>query len=482
MNIDALFEEIEQTRNAWVSLYERFANANYDVEADRPCVNQSVRVLHRRALLVFEIFASLRPPDAEGTEWVALAGFATDLQGEFRQLKTTFQPVVDQLAQHWREDTTIGDSSGNFALQLFAAGENIANFDVSAPFSQFHGQLLSLQARAGQLLPFFKASAIGDLSGRTTALADLTREAGILRGNAQKAADAATTSSTSAASQLKTAQEAVAQAEAILAKLQALQTQGDTNVGTVTALVEKIKAVGSGAESLEQQVSGYQAKFDAFQKQLDDRNAQFVKFETDTVAAEQKNRDRELEIDRLAKQADAMISGSTTAGLAKSMEDARRRYENRMFWARVGFLVSIGFLIASALPLAAHLLPGLLGSWVPTSKSEPETTPYSVLGKFLLLLPASWLTAFFTKSYADFFHLEREYAHKAALAMSVDGFKRQAPKYEEEITAEVFMEIRSNPASRPGPEAAGHPLYDAISQVLKRVLPKEGKQKGSDGD
>ena len=57
------------------------------------------------------------------------------------------------------------------------------------------------------------------------------------------------------------------------------------------------------------------------------------------------------------------------------------------------------------------------------------------------------ICAFFTKTYAHLFQLEREYAHKAALAGSVHGFKLQAKKYEEEITAEVFMEIRMNPAS-----------------------------------
>jgi hypothetical protein len=72
-------------------------------------------------------------------------------------------------------------------------------------------------------------------------------------------------------------------------------------------------------------------------------------------------------------------------------------------------------------------------------------------------------------------HLEREYAHKAALAMSVDGFKRQAPKYEEEITAEVFMEIRTNPANRAGPEPAAHPLYDVLSKVVSKVIKKEEK-------
>ena len=72
--------------------------------------------------------------------------------------------------------------------------------------------------------------------------------------------------------------------------------------------------------------------------------------------------------------------------------------------------------------------------------------------------------------------MEREYAHKAALAKSVDGFKRQTLKYAEEITAEVFMEIRTNPASRAGPEPAAHHLYDVLSKAVSKVVGKDGKK------
>ena len=77
--------------------------------------------------------------------------------------------------------------------------------------------------------------------------------------------------------------------------------------------------------------------------------------------------------------------------------------------------------------------------------------------------------------------MEREYAHKAALAGSVHGFKLQAKKYEEEITAEVFMEIRMNPAHGPAVDAASHPLYDVLAKVVNRGLNKMGstdKDKG----
>ena len=121
---------------------------------------------------------------------------------------------------------------------------------------------------------------------------------------------------------------------------------------------------------------------------------------------------------------------------------------------------------------------GLAGSWIPGFDAKADGSPYAALGKIVLLLPATWLTAFFTKSYADFFHLEREYAHKTALAMSVDGFKRQAEKYQEEITAEVFMEIRNNPAKGSPATPASHPLYDVLAKVVSKVIDKRDDAKG----
>jgi len=115
-------------------------------------------------------------------------------------------------------------------------------------------------------------------------------------------------------------------------------------------------------------------------------------------------------------------------------------------------------------------MPGLVGSWIPGFDAKTESSPYSILGKIVLLLPATWLTAFFTKLYADLFQLEREYAYKAALAMSIDGFKRQAEKYQEEITAEVFMELKTNPAKGSPVTPASHPLYDLLARVVGKAL------------
>lgn len=73
---------------------------------------------------------------------------------------------------------------------------------------------------------------------------------------------------------------------------------------------------------------------------------------------------------------------------------------------------------------------------------------------------------------------EHEYAHKAALARAVDGFKRQAPQYQEEITAEVFLEIRNNPAKGQSAEPAAHPLYDVLAKVVSKVVDRKKEEMG----
>jgi hypothetical protein len=237
--------------------------------------------------------------------------------------------------------------------------------------------------------------------------------------------------------------------------------------------VAQIKSTGTSADTLEQQIAGYRAKFDAFQSQLDDRLKQFSEFEKNVVETEQQNKKRESEIDRLSDKADSMIKGATTAGLSKSLEDTQAVYAKRMLISGGGFICAIILLAVSALPLAAHLLPGLLGTWIPAVAEDVKNSPVSLLGKIVLLMPATWLTIFFSKAFSEFFHLEREYAHKAALAKAVEGFKSEAPDFAQEITTGVFGEILNNPSSRSSPEPANHPIYEVLTKHLTDWLTKK---------
>lgn len=476
MSIDALYSEIEQTQAIWKELYD-LLRAQYDTNAPKAAIgNVGLATFNRRVEWMFELLHGLRPINENDISWLALSGRTAEISPQLANFKTYAQPSLNFLRQYWRDNLSIRDANNNFSWQLFDADTNIANQDVSGNFAQIQSSLNALMTHVALLLPLCKTAGVADLSARAQAMGDVIREIEGLRNEAKKLAKAAEHGATGAVEKEKAVQAAVAQAEAAYDKLQALQQQSTADSASVTVLVEKIKTTGASAQTLEQQIAAYKAKFDAFQTELDARLEQFSEFETNSKTAVSANIKREAEIDRLTKLSDTMISGATTAGLSTSLEVARARYEARMNSAKTGFYWAVVILILSALPLVAQLVPGLFGSWFPKPDPNLEGTPYAVLGKIFLLLPATWLTAFFTKSYAEYFHLEREYAHKAALAQSVDGFKRQAPKYEEEITAEVFMEIRTNPANRDGPEPAAHPLYDVLSKAVSKVIGKDGKK------
>ncbi|HUW27382.1 MAG TPA: hypothetical protein VMV97_02115 [Sulfuriferula sp.] len=477
MSIDALYSEIEQTQAIWKELYDLLLKAQYDTNVPRATINNvSVTAFHRRVEWVFELLYGMRPSSEDDISWLALSGRSAEISSQLVNFKTHAQLSLNFLRQYWRDNLTIRDANNNFSWQLFDDATNIANQDASSNFAQMQNSVNQLTTYAAQLLPLCKTEGLADLSVRAQAMGDVIREIEGLRNEAKKLVKSAEQGAAGATEKDKAVHVVLAQVEAIYAKLQAIQQQASADSASVTALVAQIKTTEANAQTLEQHIAAYRVKFDAFQSELDDRQEQFSEFEANTKKVQVASTKREAEIDRLTKIADAMISGATTAGLSTSLEDTRARYEKRMNGAKKGFYWAVAILILFALPLVAQLVPGLFGSWFPLPNPNQDGTPYTVLGKIFLLLPATWLTAFFTKSYAEYFHLEREYAHKAALAKSVDGFKRQAPKYEEEITAEVFMEIRTNPANRDGPEPAAHPLYDVLSKVVSKVIGKNDKK------
>jgi uncharacterized protein YoxC len=474
MSIQSLYNELEATRVSWSSLNDLLVQGKYDFSRQRPLLEQqSMDVFRRRVDLVLESMFALRPKDDADIGYLVIGARSAELRGHVQNFLRHAESTLSQIRSQWREGASIKDGNDSFLWQLFDGTSNYANVDVTGNFQQMHPSLNFLVGAVGSMLALCSASSVGDLSVRAEALGSAVRDAEAFRRQAEKMAKSADSSASRASEQEKTVQGILTQAETALSKLRELQTQANTDLGAVTNLVEQIKTVGANSEKLDALVSSYMSKFEAFQKELDARNQEFQKFQTDSQRAQAENQAREKEIDRLTAHADAMISGATTAGLANSLEMTRKRYEERMNSARRGFQLSVAFLVVSAVPLAAHLLPGIFGDWFPKVAEANHTSWYGVLGKVLLMVPATWLTGFYTKSFADFFHLEREYAHKAALAMSVDGFKRQAPKYEEEITAEVFLEIRNNPAKGAKVEPASHPLYDVLSKAVDKVLKKD---------
>lgn len=164
-----------------------------------------------------------------------------------------------------------------------------------------------------------------------------------------------------------------------------------------------------------------------------------------------------------------MIRGATTAGLSLSLDEARKAYEERLEKTGWWFLGSVVVLLICLLAIAGQLIPDPWQEWFKAPGGSTSDPWLATLGKVILLLPATWATAFFAGNYAELFHLSREYAHKAAMAKAVDGFKREAPEYREEIVAGVFMEIRDNPGSRKSPLPAT-PQNPLTARILEKLL------------
>lgn len=481
MSVEALYASVDSAQAKWEELVDLLSQGKYDLDRRRPLLgNNPLSLFLSQAALAFQLIQSLRPtPDLDARR-VIMELRASEFQPHIDTIGRQADFMLSTLRVHWQAGNEIRDTNDGFNIQLFGpkASDHHGGFDFNDQFRQVQAAVNAVIALASQVLPVCKADGVSDLLGRADKLGETVREIDQLRRKAQDHEKAAELSQGKIAAHESNAMATVTQIETALAVIHNLQQQATTESSSVTALVERIKTVGSGAESLEQNVTSYQAKFSNFDQNLSERLNDLMEFEARKDGFLRANQEREDEIERLTREADAMIKGATTAGLAKSLEDARARYESRLNSSRKGFFVAVALLAFSALPLAAHLLPGLFGAWIPGLDPEKDGSPFGVLGKVLLLLPATWLTAFFTKNYAELFHTEREYAHKAALAMSVDGFKRQAPKYEEEITAEVFMEIRQNPGHGRDVEPATHPLYDVLSKTVEKVL---GDKKGKGG-
>jgi hypothetical protein len=411
--------------------------------------------------------------------------FLPRVDGARQQLTNAKQQIDGLLSQlNGHPGSTLNDVQGSLdSVQVIVSGTAITSVNLGAYLEQIGASMASLFELASLGLRFGKAKGMSafhkyvELLQQTDAelqsLLSKAREAHSHGADFVRTLDALQVRGTGLVGGME---EACTTSNNFLGEVKAAQDEAAAKLATIRETATK-------AASLDTQVRGYESSFDAFQKSLDDRVEQHGEFEKAMTAALAANAGREAKIDDLIAQSDSMIKGSTTAGLGVSLEETRKLYQERMVSTRRYFIASIVLLGASAIPLVAHILPGLFSSWLTAASTTGAGTAVSdtnaflsLLGKVCLMFPATWLTQFFSKSYSEFFHLEREYAHKAALARSVEGFKRQAPKYQEEITAAVFAEIRENPSKQSAPEAAEHPLMGLLGKKLLDAMPLGDKK------
>ena len=234
-------------------------------------------------------------------------------------------------------------------------------------------------------------------------------------------------------------------------------------INETDAKISQVRELATQAETLRTQVEQYQAQFGAFQKALEEREKEFEKFVNSNQEAQEKNNERERRIDEIIEKSNQMLIGATNVGLSTAFNHASKKYEEEAGKAKWAFYTSIALLIISALPIAWYL-------WTSTHEGNGITLGGTV-ARAGLLFPAILLTTFTSHRFWALFQLHREYAFKAAIAMSIDGFKQQAPKYEEEITGAAFIELVEKPDHSIPKEAmkSPNPILDVLFDSVKRL-------------
>lgn len=222
---------------------------------------------------------------------------------------------------------------------------------------------------------------------------------------------------------------------------------------TANNQVVETETVVTKAGELRTAVDTYKGQFDAYQQSLDERESGLNGAQTKLDGLVDQATEHDRHISQTIEKAESMIAGATNAGLATTFSSQHSDLDNELRKARWGFYVSIALLAISAIPIAAFVFPGLAETvGLPTSQSPDQSGNVAfnlndLLSRAILLLPFAWLAKFMASRHATLFRLREHYAYKYSMAMSVEGFKQQAPKFEDEVAMGTFTGLSFNPAN-----------------------------------
>ncbi len=273
-------------------------------------------------------------------------------------------------------------------------------------------------------------------------------------------------------------------AKDIYAEVENLKNQSLANKKTLseyehegTQSLTSIRATLKDAEKLKVAVDSYSADFDNFQKKLNEREEKIKTGNEKQEKILNEISESNIKIGELNDKAESMLSGATVAGLAGTYESIRKDLSKELERARWVFYFSIFVLFVSVIPLVLYAVPGL-NEWIFNFSNEAVLKEASaweiiaqVLARALLLIPAAWFTKFSAARHSTLFKLKENYAYKYSVAASVEGFKKQAEEFQDEIAATTFFELTFNPANR----MDGHDQSDRHpNPCMERIMKKFG--------
>jgi len=270
------------------------------------------------------------------------------------------------------------------------------------------------------------------------------------------------------------------QLKARLSEIIALTETDKTTIESLKSEIESLKAdAQSQCDALSALVGDGQKDRDKLQvfaadlKNISDRLAQT---ESAAAAAHGKQEAYNKKVLDLIDIANKMVSGATIAGLAKAFSDERADLDRKMIWAATGFYFGIFLIMVFTSFLAAYVFQIRTDITLPWKISAPlaDKSGVTLSGFFtraVILLGPVWMTLFSARRYQRLFDLRQQYSHKYNMAFSVEGFKQQAPTFQEQIAYWVFQIVGANPvpAKSDGRDMGQHPV-EALREWLGKTI------------
>jgi hypothetical protein len=418
----------------WQKVLKRIVDLNIDVSQSSPYIGESLEDFNSRVSFLYAILKDLKGASNSAAYLIpqqTVSQISSNLQNLFSQIQQ-----IEILLSQVSATNSFGtfDYANLYLYTLNGSVVNLQPYYVNAKsyiesslvlFSSIQG---FLRVKGGLEL----TSAVKEYNQASTEVMEASQKAKEILEEAQKLYDFAKKEYDKIEGFLAKSQDNNEDIEIILKR----STQTESEVKQKLSDIDEILLK---AKTLETSVNKMKPTLKAFDSDLEENIKKMVKITDTSLIADEENERQRKEIEKTIEKANLMINGATNIGFASSFFKTYQSYYKQSGASMWFLYFSFALLIASVIPSGMYLIQS-------ASTSHLIDFP-GILARAVLVTPALALVIFASRRYSSLFALQREYAHRSTIAQSIEGFKREAPKYEEEITFLVFKTLQENPSA-----------------------------------
>ena len=264
----------------------------------------------------------------------------------------------------------------------------------------------------------------------------------------------------------------------------------EENVAQAESSIENIEQHSNEAKSRSESIKILHSESLSYKQKIEELGLATEEYKDVLTANDQatkeliaKNERSQEEIISLRSKAEDMLKGATNASLAHAFATRRDVIDKQLTIARWKLIAGFFLMVASAGPLIIYVIAqvGLLGLFtdatVTPSESKDFWQHFGRMAGFLILMgPSIWMMKLWSRDYSSLFRLRELYAHKAALAQSLEGFKLQAGDGGTEISKQTFEQMTKRPLDdEPRHEdsfpTAGSEAFNQLVAQVRKAMP-----------